>query len=244
MTPLPPRLPPEPEAPFPAPDTALRHPDGLLAWGGDLNPQRLLTAYRNGIFPWYSPGEPILWWSPDPRTVLDTRALHLSRSTRRLFRRLDWTIHGDRDFAAVVAACAGSPRPGQNGTWITPEMQAAYLQLHHLGHAHSIEVRDACGALVGGIYGVQAGPVFCGESMFSAASGGSKLALAALCHLLAQHQIRWLDAQMHSPHLARLGARQIPRSHYLDLLTAPPSPTLPKASWSSVLPPLTPSDLA
>lgn len=224
-----PRLDPDPTTPFPPPESARRQPDGLLAWGGDLSPTRLMRAYRSGIFPWYSQGDPILWWSPDPRTVFDTGELHLSRRFRRSLRHSDWAIHADRDFAGVVEACASTPRRGQDGTWILPEMARAYVELHRLGHAHSVEVY-AGERLVGGIYGVDAGPVFCGESMFSRQSGASRLALAALCRLLAERGVRWLDAQMHTPHLAALGARQIRRSEYLSCL-ADREPSSSSADW-------------
>ena len=229
-----PRLDADPAAPFPPAESARREPDGLLAFGGDLSPQRLMNAYRHGIFPWFSRGDPILWWSPDPRTVFDTSALHLTRRFRRQMRQCAWTIHVDEDFDAVIAACASTAREGQNGTWILPPMQAAYAALHRLGHAHCVAVFDDA-QLVGGIYGVHVGPVFCGESMFSHASGGSKVALAALCRLLAEHGVRWLDAQMHTPHLASLGARQMPRHDYLRVLAEPDAGQLPQANWSQLL---------
>lgn len=239
-----PPLDPDPAAPFPPAEHALAEPNGLLAWGGDLSPQRLMNAYRHGIFPWFSEDDPILWWSPDPRTVFDTGALHLSRRFRRELRRLDWELRLDSAFAQVVTACAETPRPGQNGTWITAAMRDAYLQLHRSGHAHSLEVYEH-GVLVGGIYGVMAGPVFCGESMFSLRSGASKVALAALCRLLHNHGIGWLDAQMHTPHLATLGAQQIARREYLAILRRPlPSDPLPIGSWHGRLAGLRPADLA
>ncbi len=239
-----PPLDPDPAAPFPPAEHALREPNGLLAWGGDLSPQRLMNAYRHGIFPWFSEDDPILWWSPDPRTVFDTGALHLSRRFRRELRRLDWELRLDSAFAQVVTACAETPRPGQNGTWITAAMRDAYLQLHRSGHAHSLEVYEH-GVLVGGIYGVMAGAVFCGESMFSLRSGASKVALAALCRLLHDHGIGWLDAQMHTPHLATLGAQQIARCEYLAILRRPlPTDTLPIGSWHGRLAGLRPADLA
>ena len=228
-----PRLDADPGAPFPPVARARREPDGLLAFGGDLSPQRLMNAYRHGIFPWFSEGDPILWWSPDPRTVFDTSALHLSRRFRRQMRHSAWTIRVDGDFEAVIAACASTPREGQNGTWILPSMQAAYIELHRLGHAHCVAVFDGA-RLVGGVYGVHAGPVFCGESMFSHASGGSKIALAALCQLLAEHGVRWLDAQMHTPHLASLGAIRMPRHDYLRALAEPDAGRLPQAGWQGV----------
>lgn len=226
-----PQLDPDPGTPFPPVAHARRKPDGLLAFGGDLSPQRLMNAYRHGIFPWFSEGDPILWWSPDPRTVFETDALHLSRRLRRQMRQCDWAIRVDEDFEAVIDACASTPREDQRGTWILPPMRDAYTQLHRLGHAHCVAVFDG-ERLVGGIYGVHTGPVFCGESMFSHASGGSKIALAALCRLLAGHGVHRLDAQMHTPHLASLGARQMARQAYLKALSEPDPGRLPQASWS------------
>ena len=226
----------DPESPFPPADAALRQPDGLLAVGGDLSPQRLLNAYRHGIFPWYSEGQPVLWWTPDPRMVFRTEGVRLSSRFRRELRRSTWRAHADSAFDSVVAACARTPRPGQDGTWITDDMQAAYLELHRLGHAHSVEVFDASPSgesrLVGGIYGVAIGRMFFGESMYSGESGGSKVALAALAFRL--HEWGWplIDAQVENPHLSSLGAESWPRSLFLqkvDLLTG-----LPEApgNWS------------
>lgn len=229
-----PRLDPDPGAPFPPAESARRQPDGLLAFGGDLSPMRLMNAYRHGIFPWFSEGDPILWWSPDPRTVFDTSGLHLSRRFRRQMRACTWTIRVDEDFDAVISACAETPRHDQNGTWILPPMQAAYSELHRLGHAHCVAVFDGT-RLAGGIYGVHVGTVFCGESMVSLDSGGSKVALAALCRLLASHGVRWLDAQMHTPHLASLGAMQMPRHAYLEALAEQDPGHLPQASWNGLL---------
>ena len=205
----------DPRAPFPDPESALREPDGLLAIGGDLSPERLLNAYASGVFPWYSEGQPLLWWSPDPRTVFDTGAVRLGSRFRRRLRASGWTVVADRRFDDVVLACATSPRAGQHGTWITPAMRAAYARLHVLGHAHSIEVLDAAGALVGGLYGVAVGQMFFGESMFSARSGGSRLALAALAQVL--HGWGWplVDAQVQSPHLVSMGARSWPRPRFI-----------------------------
>ena len=207
-------LSPDPGAPFPPAETALRQPDGLLAIGGDLSPQRLLNAYRHGIFPWYSEGQPILWWAPDPRMVFRTGGVRLSSRFRRELRRSTWQVRADTTFAKVMAACAGTPRPGQDGTWITDAMQAAYLELHRLGHAHSIEVFDQ-DRLVGGLYGVAIGRMFFGESMYSGESGGSKIALAALAHRL--HAWGWplIDAQVENPHLLSLGAESWPRPEFL-----------------------------
>jgi leucyl/phenylalanyl-tRNA--protein transferase len=209
-----PLLPPDPTAPFPPAESATREPNGLLAMGGDLSPARLLNAYRHGIFPWYSAGEPILWWCPDPRMVFRTDAFRLSSRQCRELRRSAWTVRADTAFAAVIGACATSPRPGQDGTWITPEMRAAYVELHRLGHAHSVEVFDG-ERLVGGIYGVAVGRMFFGESMFSAESGGSKVALAGLVRILRGWGWPLLDAQVENPHLLSLGGRRMPRPSFL-----------------------------
>lgn len=209
-----PRLDADPSSPFPDAGHALRRPDGLLAFGGDLSPTRLLNAYRNGIFPWFSEGQPILWWSPDPRMVFRTDGVRLSSRFRRQLRASDWTVRADTAFADVIERCASAPRRGQDGTWITREMHDAYLELHRLGHAHSVEVfeRDA---LVGGIYGVAVGRMFFGESMFSGRSGGSKVALAALARQLRAWGWPLLDAQVENPHLASLGADCMPREAFL-----------------------------
>lgn len=209
-----PLLSPDPGAPFPPAGRALREPNGLLAMGGDLSPERLLNAYRHGIFPWYSAGEPILWWCPDPRMVFDTDTFALPSRLRRRLRTSPWEVRVDTAFAQVVEACASAPRPGQDGTWITAEMRTAYAELHRLGHAHSVEVFDG-GRLVGGIYGVAAGRMFFGESMFSAESGGSKVALAGLIHVLRHWGWPLLDAQVENPHLLSLGARRLPRPEFL-----------------------------
>ena len=178
MSRLPSLLPDDPAAPFPPVEEALQQPDGLLAVGGDLSPTRLLNAYRHGVFPWYSQGQPILWWSPDPRTVFATDSVHLGTRFRRSLRRSAWIVRADTAFGEVIDACASTPRPGQRGTWITGEMRAAYRRMHQLGHAHSFEVFDGA-RLVGGIYGVAIGRMFFGESMFSAQSGGSKVGVRA-----------------------------------------------------------------
>ncbi|MBE1161139.1 leucyl/phenylalanyl-tRNA--protein transferase [Dyella acidiphila] len=208
---------------FPDPRTALVEPNGLLAFGGDLSPQRLLFAYRHGIFPWFNEGEPILWWSPDPRCVFDTEQLRPNRSLRRALAGKTWQITVNRAFQQVMQACA-APRSGQVGTWISPAMIEAYAALHAQGHAHSVEVWEA-GRLIGGIYGVAAGRLFCGESMFSACSGGSKLALCALATQLRRWGFPLIDAQVSNPHLAGLGAMDIPRNVFLrsihTLVSAP-----------------------
>jgi leucyl/phenylalanyl-tRNA--protein transferase len=227
-----PRLGTDPGSPFPPVDQALVEPDGLLAFGGDLHPQRLLNAYRQGIFPWYSQDEPILWWSPARRAVFSTAAFALPRRFRRDLRQCAWTIDADRDFAGVVSACASTPRRGQRGTWITPEMRAAYQELHRQGHAHSVEVRDG-DRLIGGIYGVAAAGVFCGESMFSAQSGASKVALSGLCRQLANWGVALLDAQVPNPHLDSLGAQAMPRHEYLEHLAHPAPAAFAVGSWST-----------
>ncbi len=218
-------LSPDPDALFPPASDALRQPDGLLAIGGDLTPARLLNAYRNGIFPWYSEGQPILWWTPDPRTVFRTDRVRLSSRFRRSLRRSGWQLRADTAFAEVLARCAQSPRPGQDGTWITGAMRAAYGELHRLGHAHSVEVFNG-DRLVGGIYGVAVGRMFFGESMFSAESGGSKAALAGLAQRLRDWGWPLIDAQVENGHLLSLGAESWPRPEFLRQvaqLTAAPA---------------------
>jgi len=207
-------LPANSAAAFPEAQWALSEPNGLLAIGGDLSPQRLLNAYAGGIFPWFSPGQPVLWWSPDPRTVFDSGCIHLSRRFRRQLRTCSWVVRADTAFAEVIYACATIRRLEQDGTWITPSMRAAYNQLHRLGYAHSIEVWDES-RLVGGLYGVGLGRLFFAESMFSAESGGSKVALAALAYRLAEWGWPLIDAQMENAHLSRLGAFSIPRTEFL-----------------------------
>lgn len=220
---------------FPAVDLALDEPDGLLAAGGDLRPERLLAAYRHGIFPWYADGQPILWWSPAQRIVFDTAAPHRPRRLARWLRSCDWSIHADGAFSEVMRACA-APRARQDGTWITGDMLAAYARLHELGHAHSLEVRAADGLLVGGIYGVALGRMFFGESMFSARSNGSKIALLALCAGLRTWGFPLLDAQVANAHLFTLGARQMPRAAFcaqVENLAREPGPV---GTWQGVFP--------
>jgi leucyl/phenylalanyl-tRNA--protein transferase len=202
--------------PFPPVETALIEPNGLLAAGADLTPERLLMAYRLGIFPWFNPGEPILWWSPDPRMVLAPASFKLSRSLAKRARRIDYQIRVDNAFAAVMSACA-APRPKQGGTWISPAMIAAYGRLHAAGHAHSVEVWID-DALVGGLYGVAIGRAFYGESMFSRAADASKLALAHLARQLHRWEFGLIDCQMETTHLASLGAAPIARDDFLQRL--------------------------
>lgn len=200
----------EPGAPFPPTHQALEQPNGLLCVGGDLTPETLLRAYARGIFPWYDDGQPILWWTPDPRAVLFPDELHVSRSLRRTLRRDAFHLSADTCFEAVVRACA-APRPDQQGTWIDAAMLAAYTELHRRGHAHAIEVWNNEGDLVGGLYGVAMGGAFFGESMFSRATDASKVALVALVWLMQQYGGELIDCQLENPHLNRLGARLIPR---------------------------------
>ena len=215
---------------FPPLATALRRPDGLLCGGGDLGAERLLAAYRGGIFPWFDPGQTILWWSPDPRCVFDPAQFHVSRRLRRFAGGCSFTIGADSDFAAVIDACAG-PRADSTGTWIGSEMRAAYCNLHALGHAHSIEVRAPSGELVGGLYGVALGRVFFGESMFSRQSGGSKIALWALASRLGEWDFPLIDAQVESPHLVSLGARLMPREGFIAVLDMHCERPAPAGSW-------------
>ena len=209
---------------FPPLELALREPNGLLCAGGDLTPQRLVQAYLNGIFPWYSPGEPILWWSPDPRMVLFPAEFHLSRSLRKTLRNRNYRVRLDTGFKAVIQACARTPRRDQPGTWITPEIQAAYCKLHELGYAHSVETW-VDEKLVGGLYGIAIGKMFYGESMFTHATDASKIAIAHLVRFLQEKGFGMIDCQMNTPHLSSLGAREIPRRHFIDrlrILTAIP----------------------
>lgn len=201
---------------FPPLERALDEPQGLLAAGGDLSPARLLAAYRRGIFPWYSPGQPVLWWSPDPRAVLFPAEFRCSRSLAKTLRNRSFETHIDRDFPAVMTGCA-APRASGAGTWITPEMHAAYVELHHEGHAHSFETYLE-GHLVGGLYGVRLGAIFFGESMFSRERDSSKVALARLVDYCLAEGIVVIDCQLSSRHLQSLGSRAIPRKAFQDLL--------------------------
>lgn len=218
---------------FPHPDHALDEPDGLLALGGDLEPERLLGAYRRGIFPWYAQGQPILWWSPAERGLFLPDDLHVSRSLRRRLRQTGMRLTLDQAFEAVVRGCA-APRADQEGTWITREMVQAYSRLHELGYSHSIEVWRG-EALVGGLYGLAIGAAFFGESMFSRERDASKIALAGLMAQLRRWGFHFLDAQMSNPHLARMGLSETPRSEYLTRLAhaLPASPAVaPAGRWT------------
>jgi leucyl/phenylalanyl-tRNA---protein transferase len=197
-------------------EQALDEPNGLLAAGGDLTPRRLIAAYRRGVFPWFAAGQPILWWSPDPRAVLLPEEFHCSRSLAKSLRHRGFELAVDRAFEEVIAACA-APRADHFGTWITPEMQTAYTELHRQGFAHSIEAW-LDGKLVGGLYGLRLGGIFFGESMFSRERDASKAALAHLVSLCAGAGIALIDCQLASRHLASLGSRSIPRARFQALL--------------------------
>ena len=204
------------ELTFPPLEKALSEPNGLLAAGGDLSAERLIAAYRHGCFPWYEDGQPILWWSPNPRTVLFPNELHVSRSLRKLLRQQRYTVTFDRDFAGVISACAG-PRGYTDGTWITSNMQAAYRELHAQGFAHSVEVWEG-ETLVGGLYGLAMGQLFFGESMFSRADNASKVGFATLVEHLRQAGFVLIDCQMPTDHLHSLGARAISRAEFAQWL--------------------------
>jgi leucyl/phenylalanyl-tRNA--protein transferase len=204
-----------PEA-FPPVEQALADPPGLLAAGGDLSCERLVAAYRRGIFPWYSPGQPVLWWSPDPREVLFPEEFHRSRSLARALRTRGFEQCADRDFEAVIDACA-APRRASPGTWITPEMRSAYVELHRRGYAHSAECWRA-GRLVGGVYGVRLGRAYFAESMFSLEKDGSKAALDGLVRACLADGTELIDCQFPSAHLRSLGSRALPRAEFLARL--------------------------
>ncbi|PTR14160.1 leucyl/phenylalanyl-tRNA--protein transferase [Nitrosospira sp. Nsp2] len=205
-----------PESPFPPLEAALTRPNGLLAVGGDLSPARLIEAYRRGIFPWSNEGEPILWWSPDPRMVLFPEELKISRSLAKVLKRENYEIRADSAFKQVMEACA-APRQGHTGTWIHPQMITAYRELHEMGLAHSVETWVG-GELVGGLYGVGLGKMFFGESMFSRVSDASKIALVHLVKKLQGLDFGMIDCQMKTEHLASLGAREISRKEFSQTL--------------------------
>lgn len=214
---------------FPPTARALREPNGLLAAGGHLSPEWLLAAYRRGIFPWFSDGEPILWWSPDPRMVVFPDQVRITRSLRKTLRNRHYEVRLDHDFAAVIRACA-EPREAGGGTWITPAMQAAYLRMHQLGYAHSVETWID-GELAGGLYGMAIGRAFYGESMFSRRTDASKIAFVHLARFLEQHDFRVLDCQMTTRHLASLGGRKIPREAFVQMLGELTRDERPPARW-------------
>jgi leucyl/phenylalanyl-tRNA--protein transferase len=202
---------------FPPADEALEDPDGLLALGGDLHPDRLLLAYRNGIFPWFSDDQPILWWSPDPRCVLPPDEIHISRSLRRTLNQQTFSITADQCFSRVIRLCASTRA---EGTWITDYMMAAYGHLHRLGYAHSIEAWNRNGELAGGMYGLAIGRCFFGESMFSLETNASKVLMVHLARQLTEWGYQLMDCQVESDHLLTMGARSIPRAEFLSILRA------------------------
>lgn len=206
----------DPRDPFPPVSAALADPNGLLAAGGELSAARLLDAYRHGIFPWFSPGQPVLWWSPDPRMVLIPQELKVSRSLRKALRKRDYEVRADTCFRAVMQSCA-EPRPEQDGTWIGAGMIAAYCALHEQGLAHSIETWID-GRLAGGLYGVALGRLFYGESMFTHAADASKIALVHLVRQIERWHFGMIDCQLHTRHLASLGAREVPRADFMRKL--------------------------
>lgn len=242
---------------FPPAEQALDDPPGLLAIGGDLAPERLLTAYSQGIFPWFDDDSPILWWSPDPRMTLKPSEVHVSRSMRKLIRQGGYQVRLDEQFASVIAHCARRPvtsditdsvnraqaatTPGEaeqpestgfEDTWITEEMQAAYTALHHQGFAHSVEIYDPDDALIGGLYGISLGRMFFGESMFSLAPNASKLAFISLATLLQHWDFHCIDCQMPTDHLASLGATPSPRRDFLKALAHNDESQTIRGSWS------------
>lgn len=221
-----------PHSTFPPVETAREDMGGLVAIGGDLSPDRLLTAYRQGIFPWGTVEGHPLWYSPDPRMVLFPDEFRLTRSLRKTLRGGRFEVRFDSNFAAVIAGCAETPRPGQDGTWISPDMMAAYIRLHELGWAHSVETYSE-GNLVGGLYGLAIGQMFYGESMFSRCSDASKIAFAHLVRYLVTHQFAMIDCQMRTEHLASLGGREIPRPSFLARLRALTAGPASRARWSA-----------
>lgn len=217
---------------FPSPEQANVY--GVLAIGGDLSPERLLMAYRNGIFPWYNPGDPITWWSPDPRFVLFPEDLKVSKSMRPYFNQRKFEVSWDRNFREVITACQTAPRRGQPGTWITKEMLEAYVHLHELGYAHSVEVwKDE--ELVGGLYGVSLGKIFFGESMFSRMSNASKFGFITKVRRLQEEGFRLIDCQVPTHHLARLGARRISRKAFLKFLAENEGEPTLVGDWGKLL---------
>jgi leucyl/phenylalanyl-tRNA--protein transferase len=221
--------PADPRDAFPPVEEALREPDGLLAAGGDLGSDRLLYAYRRGIFPWYDDGQPLLWWSPDPRCVLEQGHFHLSRRLRRYLRQSTAEVRFNTSFGDVIHACAG-PRRSEQATWITPDMIGAYKQLHNEGWAHSVEIWQD-GLLVGGLYGLAIGRAFFGESMFSAEANASKIALLTLSRLMDSGQFGIVDCQVLSSHLLSLGATLVPRKEFIGTLELLCDPAIRFENW-------------
>lgn len=219
---------------FPPPDKADR--SGLLAVGGDLSPKRLLAAYRQGIFPWYSEGQPILWHSPNPRFVLEPARVHVGRSIRKELKRGQFELKLDTDFASVIAACGKMKRPHQRGTWITDDMEQAYITLHELGYAHSMEAYQG-GKLVGGLYGLSLGSVFFGESMFAQVPDASKVAFSVMCAQLIAWSFTLIDCQQETAHLERFGAEAWPRKKFQDALVAGQRDETRRGKWKLELSP-------
>ena len=220
-----------PRTPFPPLDAALDEPNGLLAASPDLTAARLVEAYRRGIFPWYGDDQPVLWWSPDPRMVLFTDELRVTRSLRKAVRQKRFEIRADSAFRAVMEACAATPRPGQSGTWITPAIVDAYCELHAAGFAHSVETWRN-GRVVGGLYGVALGRMFFGESMFAQESDGSKVALVHLVGLLRAKGFPMIDCQQETAHLASFGARPIARAAFAEHLAGLVHCAAPEGAWT------------
>ncbi len=216
--------------PFPPVERALRNPNGLLAAGGDLSMERLLDAYRHGVFPWYSGTEPLLWWSPNPRMVLYCDELRIPRSLAKNIRNKGYEVRIDSAFSRVIKACS-EPRKGEPGTWLGSDMQSAYLALHRAGYAHSFETWRG-DRLVGGLYGVALGRMYYGESMFSLETDASKVALVTLVRFLQERQFPLIDCQMHTPLLASLGAREIPRPSFLRALATLVDYAEPPGKWT------------
>jgi leucyl/phenylalanyl-tRNA---protein transferase len=217
---------------FPSPTKA--NDDGLLAIGGDLAPERLLMAYEMGIFPWFNPDDPVLWWSPDPRCVLFLDQLRVSKSMRNVLNQKQYTVSVDQQFSKVLDGCSTAPRK-ENGTWISDEIKQAYLEVHALGMAHSVEVWKE-NELVGGLYGVSLGNAFFGESMFSMESNASKIGLVYFARALQSWGMEWMDCQIMNPHLKSLGAVEIPRREFLNNLEAALKLKTKKGSWTTILP--------
>lgn len=218
---------------FPSPHLALDEPNGLLAFGGDLSVERLLQAYESGIFPWFSEGEPLLWWSPDPRGVLFLEDYKISRSFKKFLKKHPYRISKNEAFEQVIKACAKIPRDGK-GTWITNDMQHAYIRLHKAGYAHSVEVWEE-DQLVGGLYGIGISNVFCGESMFHSRTNTSKLAFYHLVQHMKKFECCFIDCQMQTEHLSSLGVTSISRNQFLELLRKEQNRQHPKALWNGPL---------
>ena len=220
---------------FPPAKSALKDPEGLVAAGGDLSPKRILRAYHEGIFPWYEEDQPILWWSPDPRGVIYPKKFIVHKRLLRTLRKKNWQITYNQSFVEVMQACA-EPRYNSRGTWITHEMLRAYTLLHQLGHAHSVEVRNNHGDLIGGVYGVAIGSIFFGESMFSRETDTSKVALLYLCAYLDSWNYKIIDTQLSSNHLTSLGGINIPREEYLYILSKLTKQSVSKNAWQQNYP--------